>query len=89
MFRMNKSIPQIFYLQNIKDYTAGSISTQFIPFLESLSKLVLEDPDMYEDIRIHTEIYSRFHLLKGGHFPLLKEKTLLALEKSISYFNEK
>ncbi|MDQ1316503.1 MAG: hypothetical protein QG588_150 [Candidatus Poribacteria bacterium] len=78
-------IPNIYYLQNCNDVTAGHLQTQFSDFVSSLSSLMLKRSSLI-GAKIHLEMYDRKHLIRGGHFPLPESITLSYLSKAIKEF---
>jgi len=78
--------PNIYFLQNSNDFSAGHVENQFSNFMGGLGALWRKYPSM-RSAKIICESYDRFHLLKGGHFPLSKRKTLFYLERAIQAFS--
>jgi len=78
--------PNIYFLQNSNDFSAGHVENQFSNFMGGLGTLWRKYPSM-RSAKIICESYDRFHLLKGGHFPLSKRKTLFYLERAIQAFS--
>ncbi|MDQ1316502.1 MAG: hypothetical protein QG588_149 [Candidatus Poribacteria bacterium] len=84
-FRINRCVPNMVISQNTHDMTAGEITTQFGEFIRGTMEVMAENPSTRESKMI-IMTNNRNHLLKGGHFPLSKEKTLELLQIGISNF---
>lgn len=78
-------VPNIYYLQNSNDITAGHVSSQFGTFINGLMQIMATSPSSRK-AKIVTETYDRSHLLRGGHFPLPKKLTLHYLDRAVSMF---
>lgn len=79
------NVPNIYYLQNSNDLSAGHVSSQFGEFVSGLAQIMTTDSSARKS-KFIAETYDRSHLLRGGHFPLPKRLTLNYLEKAISIF---
>lgn len=83
-FRKNGHVPNIYYLQNSNDLTAGHIKTQFGKFFCDLIALMEEVPQARK-AKIMIETYDRQHLIRGG-FPLPKKLILQHLDRAVEMF---
>ena len=83
-YKKHKNIPNIYYLQNNHDFTAGHIVTQYGEFIYRLTQLMTELP-ITRKSKIITETFDREHL-KGGHFPISKVKTIAFMKKAFKLF---
>lgn len=88
LFKKNRYIPNIYYLQNSNDMTAGHVLTQFNNFIQEVNSLIYSNSD-FRNTKIITELYSKNHLLKGGHFPLGNFLTIFYLKEAIKKFIDK
>lgn len=85
LFEKNGYIPNIYYLQNTNDLTAGHLLTQCNSFMQEINALLYKNPSL-RSTRIIYELYNRNHLLRGGHFPLGKYTTIHFLHEAIKKF---
>ena len=85
VIRKTGYLPNLYFLQNTEDWTAGHVQTQFAEFMMDIAKLMCDNPEMRKS-KVISHMYNRFHLLKGGHFPLPQKQTLDFLDEAINLF---
>lgn len=88
IFKRNMYIPNIYYLQNINDFSAGHIDTQCGEFVSEVRSLLSKHSKLRSS-KVIINRYDRMHLIRGGHFPLSEASTLRHLDKAINEFSKR